>query len=66
MISRAAIRPAVDVQGVVDRLVDAGDPIDSHPLQVDGLEIRRLEDELAAVLERWLVSRKIEIGGEPG
>lgn len=61
MIPRSAIRHAVDVDRLIDRLVAAGEPLDAHPIQVDGDEIRRLEAELDHLTYRWLQSRGVEV-----
>lgn len=61
MISREAIRDAVDVQGIVDRLVDAGEPLDSHPIQVNGEEIAYLEAILCHMTMRWLQRRGVRV-----
>lgn len=54
MIERSAIREAVDVQVLLDRLVASAGPLDAHPLQVDGNAHRELEQDLVAVIERWV------------
>ena len=60
-LTRQQIRDSVDVQRIIDRLVDAGEPLDSHPLQVDGSEIKSLEDGLTHLTMRWCQHRGIKI-----
>ena len=61
MISRDDIRSAVDIQGILDRLVAAGGPLDAHPLQIDGNELRELEADLAHIALRWVERQGVKV-----
>lgn len=60
-ISREAIKSSVDVHRIVDRLVDSGSPLDSHPIQVSGEEIAYLDESLCHLTMRWLQRRGVVI-----
>lgn len=62
MIHRASIRQAVDVQRILDRLLDSStDPLDAHPIQVDGEEIAWLDEMICHMVLRWLQRRGVKI-----
>ena len=61
MIAREDIRRAVDIQGLIDRLVAAGGPLDAHPLQVDGNAHRELEADLAHITLRWVERQGVKV-----
>ena len=61
MIPRSAIRHAIDIQRILDRLVAAGGPLDAHPLQIDGNELRELEADLAHITLRWVERQGVKV-----
>lgn len=61
MISRDAIRQAVDVQRIIDGLVASAGPLDAHPLQVDGNAHRELEADLAHIVLRWVQQQGVKV-----
>ena len=61
MIPRDSLRDIVDVDGIIDRCLDAGDRLDAHPLQQSGEEINTLDSDLCHVLMRWLQRRGVEV-----
>lgn len=63
MIPRAAIQAAISsrIDGILDDLVAAGDPLDAHPLEVDGEAIRYLEEILTHLTMRWVQRRGVKI-----
>lgn len=60
-LTRDQVRLAIDIDHIIDRLVESGDPLDSHPLQVSGEEISWLEQVLTHLTMRWLQRRGITV-----